>query len=73
MRHVRGPFIEYECSYCGTTVQETAPRNPFRLNSRIIEANLNPERRVCAACGTAKILADRDQGEGETSRHRVLR
>jgi hypothetical protein len=50
MAHVRGPFIEYECSVCGTTVQENAPYNMYRLVNRIAEANTIASTRICAPC-----------------------
>lgn len=50
MSHVRGPFIEYECTKCHRTVQENAPRNADRLTERIAEANASPEALVCAGC-----------------------
>lgn len=50
MNHVRGPFIEYECTKCGRTVQENAPRDSGRLVDRIADANAKPETRICAAC-----------------------
>lgn len=50
MGRVRGPFLEYECTKCGATIQETAPRNQERLVDRIADANANPGERVCASC-----------------------
>jgi hypothetical protein len=50
--HVRGPFIEYECSVCGCTVQENADYGTRdKLRDRIVEANTNPAKRRCASCG----------------------
>ncbi len=43
---IRGPFIEYECTNCGCTVQENAPSS----SERIPELNAMAEKRVCAAC-----------------------
>lgn len=49
--HVRGPFIEYECIYCGTTVQENADyRDRDRARERIVELNNGPAKRECARC-----------------------
>lgn len=49
---VRGPFIEYECSVCGCTVQENADyADRDKLRDRIVEANQDPAKRVCAGCG----------------------
>lgn len=49
---VRGPFIEYECSRCGATVQESAGyRDKDRERDRIVELNNQPDKRVCASCG----------------------
>jgi Fe-S-cluster containining protein len=64
MAHVRGPFIEYECSSCGVTCQENAPRNHDRLINRIVEANTHAAKRVCAACWQP-IPAGRAALEGE--------
>lgn len=49
---VRGPFIEYECSKCGTTVQENID-HVFRdrVIERVVEANRDPQTRRCASCG----------------------
>lgn len=46
MNHVRGPFIEYDCTQCGRPVQENSPLN----SERIPELNATPEKRICAAC-----------------------
>jgi len=48
---VRGPFIEYECSKCDCIVQENADMPRDRMSERIVELNLNPEKRRCASCG----------------------
>lgn len=50
MTHVRGPFIEYECSKCGATVQENASRDHDRLADQIAEAEADPAKRICAPC-----------------------
>jgi DNA-directed RNA polymerase subunit RPC12/RpoP len=50
MGHVRGPFIEYECTKCGNTVQSSVPRNPDRLQELIYEKNKSPADRICAGC-----------------------
>ena len=50
MRHVRGPFIEYECPNCGNTVQSNVPRDRDRLETLIMEKNTNPAKRLCAGC-----------------------
>lgn len=49
---VRGPFLEYECSKCGRTVQENAPYNKARMIERCAEANRDPKTRRCASCGS---------------------
>lgn len=49
-QYVRGPFIEFECSVCGTLVSANAPRNPGRLVDTIAELNGDAEKRVCASC-----------------------
>lgn len=48
--YVRGPFIEFECSACGTTCQENAPTKHDRLVDRISQANADPSTRICAGC-----------------------
>lgn len=49
--HVRGPFIEYECTGCGTTVAANAfYRDRERLVDLIADLNANPAKRVCAGC-----------------------
>lgn len=49
--HVRGPFIEYECSRCGRTVQSNADMTRDRLHDLIVEKNNDPNKRRCASCG----------------------
>lgn len=49
---VRGPFIEYECSRCGSIVRENAGyRDKDREHDRIVELNNDPAKRICAGCG----------------------
>jgi hypothetical protein len=48
--HVRGPFIEYECSRCGRRVQENADVARDKLRDRIAEANNDRTKRLCAGC-----------------------
>lgn len=50
MGHVRGPFIEYECPRCGTTVNSNVPRDRNKLQALIVEKNTNPAKRLCAGC-----------------------
>lgn len=49
---VRGPFLEYECSKCGRTVQENADMPRDQMRERVVEANTIPEKRRCASCGS---------------------
>lgn len=48
---VHGPFIEYECSRCGSTVHESADMPRDKVRDRIVEANTDPKKRRCASCG----------------------
>lgn len=50
MGNVRGPFIEYNCVYCGIVVQENVNMPRHLVSERIAEANNNPITRICAGC-----------------------
>jgi hypothetical protein len=79
MSHVRGPFIEYECTACGATVQANAPRDRDKLVDEIADLNADPKQRICAGCWRPEeqaIAADDprratfsadDEGEGDAS------
>lgn len=50
--HVRGPFIEYECSVCGCSVQENADYGDRdKLRDRVVALNTDTAKRCCAGCG----------------------
>lgn len=49
--HVRGPFIEFDCSKCGRLVQSNADLTRDRLHDLIVEKNNDPKKRRCARCG----------------------
>lgn len=50
MANVSGPFIEYDCSKCGVAVSEKVHPDPKRVKARILEAETDPDRRICASC-----------------------
>ena len=48
--HIRGPFIEFECSECGRTVQSNADMSRDQLHEMIVAKNNDPKKRICAGC-----------------------
>ncbi len=51
MPNVRGPFLEYECTRCGTTVQEKVSTRIHSLQRRLEELRRpKPVKAICACC-----------------------